>query len=231
VIGGMIDMNESCRLCRKLTKEKIDLESNPWDTIILQSQNFVVLPTVGAIVKGWVLVVPKKHYLCMGALENYLLAELNELCDFVSSKLQSYYGPVAIFEHGPSKPKQLIGCGVDHAHLHIVPTRCNLVEGVRQVFTDSLKWNGVTGIKEATKYYIKGLPYLYINQPMYGTYLATHKNIPSQLFRKAISLYAGVPHRYDWRNFPEKDNVIDTLETLKEWKIQNNIDSIVNLLE
>ena len=39
-----------------------------WNEPILESQNFVVVPSLGSLVEGWTLLLPKSHYLSMGAL-------------------------------------------------------------------------------------------------------------------------------------------------------------------
>ena len=36
--------------------------------------------------------------------------------------------PVTMFEHGASHTGSIMGCGVDHAHVHLVPLDFNLAE-------------------------------------------------------------------------------------------------------
>jgi len=220
-------MRECCRICEQLQFDQTDLEANPWNTILFESPNFVVMPTLGAIVEGWTLIVSKKHYLCMGALEENFSPELTELTNFISRALTECYGQVANFEHGPSQPKQLVGCGVDHAHLHVVPIEKNLIKGVESIFKKHLIWNKVNNLKDAADYYDKGVPYLYVDQPTSGAFLTTDSEIPSQLFRKVISFYSGQPDRYNWRSFPEKENVIATINTIENWKIKNGIETFI----
>lgn len=214
-------MRETCSFCAKIASGQADQEACPWDRVLFQSPNFVVLPTVGAIVEGWLLLVPKKHYLCMAALGNDLLSELNKLREYVSLVLQDCYGSIAVFEHGPARPKQAVGCGVDHAHLHMLPTNCNLIDGIREVFPDSLQWRSVKGIQDAAAFYTAELPYLYVEQPLNEAYLASHPNLPSQLFRRVLAAYTGRPERYDWRTFPEEHNVESTVRTLEAWTSRN----------
>ena len=49
----------------------------PWDTIIMESPNFYAIPSVGSLVPGWLLIVPKESVICMGALEENKLKELD----------------------------------------------------------------------------------------------------------------------------------------------------------
>ena len=75
----------------------------------------------GPLVQGWLLVVPKDCHLCIGAPPVQLIAELIGFLDDVVSSVRTEYGPVAVFEHGPIRPLTAVGCGVDYAHVHVVP--------------------------------------------------------------------------------------------------------------
>jgi diadenosine tetraphosphate (Ap4A) HIT family hydrolase len=198
-----------------LESTRDDVGCEPWDQVLIQTPNFVVLPTIGAIVEGWVLLVPKKHYLCIGALKNELLLELEELKSLVSEILQDCYGAITVFEHGPASTGHPVGCGIDHAHLHMVPTKCDLIKGVREVFPHSLQWIEARGIKDTVTYYEKGLSYLYIEQPIGKAYLASHLSLVSQLFRRVIAVSVGHPERYDWNIFKEQHIVELTVNKLR----------------
>src|SRR5258708_29134184 len=105
----------SCRLCCR------DMSANPWNEPLFESENFVVVPSLGALVEGWFLLLPKDHYLCMGALPQSLLDEMMQLRQTVLSFAEGTYEDICAFEHGPHQENRSIGCGVDHAHLHLVP--------------------------------------------------------------------------------------------------------------
>lgn len=214
-------MKETCRFCTKLAMGCTEQEAGPWDRVLFQSPNFVALPTLGAITEGWVLLVSKKHYLCMGALCDDLFSELDVFRKFVSHVLQDCYGAIGVFEHGPARPKQAVGCGVDHAHLHMLPTACNLISGVQEVFPDPLQWRAVKGIHDVAAFYSAGLPYLYVEQPLGEAYATTHSNFQSQLFRRVIASSIGRAERYDWRTYHEEQNVESTVRTLEKWVSRN----------
>src|SRR4051794_31502067 len=86
-----------------------------WDTPVYESESFVVVPTVGALVEGWLLVVPRKFRLCIARLA---AAEFNELEGLLRDFLpvfEAAFGPASMFEHGAAKMCTSVGCGVDHA--------------------------------------------------------------------------------------------------------------------
>lgn len=121
-----------CNLCCANSAES-------WNVPLLESPNFVVLPSLGALVEGWVLLVPKQHFLSMGALPDSLIPEMQDLKRSVCAFLQDTYGTASAFEHGPGQKERKVGCGVDHAHLHILPVNFDLSVAVsptcQQAFT------------------------------------------------------------------------------------------------
>lgn len=215
-------MNKKCCFCNTVRGGAEEL----WNQMLLQTTNFVVLPTVGAIVEGWVLIIPKKHYLCLASLDTDLFLEFIELYKFIHKILKDCYGPVTCFEHGPSNPKQPIGCGVDHAHLHMVPINCDFMAGVKNIFPYNLRWINVQNIQEAKSFFESGSQYLYLEQPNKSAYIATHPYIPSQLFRRVIANSVGKPNHYNWRIYHEENNVKSTANTIKNWLSQNSKESI-----
>src|SRR5947208_1712412 len=88
--------------------------------IIFRSRNFVVLPSLGQIVEGYLLIVPVSHYTAIADMPADIKLEISELCDRVRFAQTKTYGPSLFFEHG-IRGKESGGCGVEHAHLHAVP--------------------------------------------------------------------------------------------------------------
>src|SRR5436305_13047295 len=87
-----------------------------WNASLLESRNFKTVPSLGALVEGWLLLVPKQHILCFGAMNDALTTEFEELKHKSASLVSAQYGDICIFEHGPSAVHKAVGCGVDHAH-------------------------------------------------------------------------------------------------------------------
>jgi diadenosine tetraphosphate (Ap4A) HIT family hydrolase len=199
-----------------------DKSIQPFDKILSQSENFAVFPTLGALIEGWLLIVPKNHALCLGALRRELHSELDELRRRVSLALEECYGAVTVFEHGPAQPCHLVGCGVDHAHLHVIPTQINLIEGVKEIFPEPLEWEPVDSIQETARLYEARLPYLYVEQSPGQGYVTTHPNLQSQMFRKVIARHIGRPEQYNWREFRGEANIRLTVERLEKWLSQRN---------
>lgn len=214
-------MDTECQFCTVFRATALNESMQYCDKTLFQSDNFAVLPSLGALIEGWLLIVPKNHALCLGALSQELHSELNILRSRVSLALEECYGAVTVFEHGPAQSCHPVGCGVDHAHLHILPIQINLIEGVKEIFSEPLKWEKVGSVQETASLYEAGLPYLYVEQTPGRGFVTTHPNLQSQMFRKVIARHIGKPDQYNWRQFPEEANILSTIERLERWLSQN----------
>src|SRR3989442_10265909 len=108
----------NCRLCIAL-KNRTSAED--WNDPLYESSGFVVIPSLGSLVKGWLLIVPKRHVISAAMLDEEAVAELGFITQRVAEILASHYGSAIVFEHGPSCVSREAGCGVDHAHVHMLP--------------------------------------------------------------------------------------------------------------
>jgi diadenosine tetraphosphate (Ap4A) HIT family hydrolase len=196
-----------CRFCSRLSEGGPATAS---ETILFESANFVAWPSVGALVPGWVLIVPKRHALALAHLKDTELKELEELRQRVASQL-SALGEVIAFEHGPHREGQEVGCGVDHAHLHLVPTRAEILASTRELF-EPIDWRPVTSLSSARASLRSGLAYLYVEDQTGRRWLASHPEVPSQLIRRVIAAHLGRAEDYSWRRNPEEGNVALTIE-------------------
>ena len=185
-----------------------------WNVPLVGSANFVVLPSLGALVEGWVLVVPKEHFLSLAALPDSLIPEMRDLRRMLCERLQRIYGPVAAFEHGPAGKQCTVGCGVDHAHLHVVPVDFDLSVAVAPYLPPGSIWSeaGLTDCRVAVQ---EGDDYLYLEQPIDRARMVRHRNLESQLFRRAIAARLGMPDEFNWRNNPQIANVDRTIRAFK----------------
>ena len=203
----------TCVLCGELEKH---CSAEPWNIPLFSSKNFVALPSLGALVEGWLLLVPKNHFISIGALPGHLFDEMNAFRRILESALTECYGSVAAFGHGPSKERRSVGCGVDHAHLHLVPVSFDLATLVSPMLPNGASWNP-SGIEECRKAQQRGEDYLYVEQPL-GSGLIASGDMGSQLFRRVIASQIGNPEEYNWREHPHLNNVRATISRIHAWQ-------------
>ena len=153
-----------CRLCLGV-RGSSSLPGPEWNTPLFESPNFVALPSLGALVEGWLLLVPKQHFIAMGALPESLCDEMTAMKQLLWSALQECYGTSCAFEHGPSASLRDVGCGVDHAHLHFVPTSFDLPSAVSNFVPVNTSWR-TGGVEDCRVAYENGEDYLYLEQPL-----------------------------------------------------------------
>lgn len=197
----------NCCLCSKLVSDKT---LSFWDRPLYETSNFVALPSLGSLVEGWVLLVPKRHVVCLGELLPESIPELEQLKSKVTSELaERYGGDICAFEHGPARENQKVGCSVDHAHLHLVPLSFNLEAEASLFLPSGVNFSAATW-DHCRQAFLDGSDYLYLEQPLGTGRIALSNNFGSQVFRKAIAAHLRVPERFNWREFPQIENVART---------------------
>lgn len=208
-------MKSVCQFCRKFGGAAGAKQMH--DRILFESENFVVVPTLGSIVPGWLLLVPRSHFLSVGSLSAALIQELVALRAVAREALEDCFGPVTSFEHGAVRDCESVGCGVDHAHLHLVASKLDLVAGVKAVATPQLHWRQVAGIQATQALVVEQMPYVFVQPPTGGAWIGAARVIESQLMRKVIAAYVGRPDCWDWKAHSFEANANETVLRVETW--------------
>lgn len=191
-----------CALCDAANGRSAD----PWNRPIFESENFVVLPSLGSLVEGWLLIVPRQHVLSAALFAPVLQSEFILVRDHVERTLRARYGSACFFEHGPAAVQRSTGCGVDHAHVHALPEVVDLVREAGPLLPE-----GVTfmqgDLRDCRNANERNLDYLYVEQPMGSCWVAIAPAFASQTFRRAIASSLGMAQRFDWKRFPEAETI------------------------
>lgn len=80
-----------------------------------ETEAFRLVTDHAPVIEGHLLIIPKQHYPCYGAVPASLDAELLVLKQEVQTFLTRYYAPATLWEHGIFRQT------VFHAHLHCFP--------------------------------------------------------------------------------------------------------------
>ena len=202
------DLPGNCAMCASVASPVAE-----WDRPVFNSPNFVVVPSLGALIEGWLLIVPRTHAISMGGLSSECANEMSDLKDLVWDVLESIYGCVVGFEHGPSAPGAAIGCGVDHAHFHLVPMRFDLVRAAAAYVPPDTVWSRADW-NRCRSAYKAGIDYLYVEQRRSMGQIAVGRQFGSQVLRKAIADALGKPDQFNWRTHPQRQMITATVEKL-----------------
>jgi ATP adenylyltransferase len=211
VLDQSVLSRPQCRFCSALT---LGPGARPFSEVpILETDRFVVWPSLGGFIEGWVLILPKEHVLSVAACPREWLDELRGLAATVVRRVESAYGEAAIFEHGPVARATLTGCGIDHAHLHVVPTSVDLIAAGAQFVPLDLHWETIDGLEDLRDLVaLRDEPYLYVRQ-FEVERVAFAPDLPSQYMRQALA-GAAQRSRFDWKDDLELVNTRATLERL-----------------
>lgn len=212
---------ESCQYCNEVShcyvnNAFVDLlgESFARRAVLAASGHSSVIPSVGALVAGHVLVVPNEHYTNIACTPRAKTADLSALALAVYGALRSTYRvEVVAFEHGSLDGETRSGACLDHAHLHLLPLEGGLTSVVQK--SPSL-WTRVRSgeiLQSASDYLDRGSSYLSLWDGL-GWWIRSGVNVRSQELRREVSSVLGVPDRWDWGIFPNTDLMARTVQDL-----------------
>jgi len=176
------------------------------DLPVLTTADAIVVPTVGAIVPNWLLVIPRTCTLSLAAAPTSVRHAVMKLAEEVAQRMEGGESTV-FFEHGPTKSGSSVGCGVDQAHLHVLSTEFDVLS---MALADSrVDWSQADGddpwaqVGNAEYYFIRSGGRAYVGFPRVGE---------SQYFRRHVARAAGVPWQWDYKAWPNHENVRRTYE-------------------
>ena len=179
-----------------------------WDVDLTPSEPFATVPSRGAIVPGWLLLVPRKPFISLADLSSSERQTLLRQVRRLRRRLSTDARRIHLFEHGASKFGAPHGCGVDQAHLHIVPIPIDLgpLAKIDQGFEriDALDpWRDLRG----WDYLLMGVD---------GNWsVALPKAPTSQFFRKAVADAVGASGSWDHRQHYFADNIRRTIDDFR----------------
>lgn len=192
-----------CDFCNELNGEdnlywkvakKYDLPKN---RMICESKRWVIWPTIGAIVPGYVLIVSKRHRLSMMDCDNEEIVELEYLLKKTKRVLESiYHFPCIMFEHGGGYGISNKPSCIDHCHLHVLPIKEDIYNNVD---TKKFKVIEFESLNEFCKIKKQDCSYLLYQNHKGQFYIMYANTYISQYFRQLIALSEGLSEKWNWK--------------------------------
>lgn len=192
-----------CRLCREYqTKENV----------IFESDNFFVVPSIGQIVEGYLLICSKQHFISVSQFPQKLLPEFEEIKSKVRDILTKYYIAPIFFEHGPTAVNKKGGCCVEHAHLHAVPVNVDILVDLLKNF----QAKKIEDFSPLVQQLEKNIPYFYYENQAGGKYLFELSDpVSSQYLRQLVAVKINQKDKWDWMQYPGWEEFKRVIEKLK----------------
>lgn len=182
------------------------------ESIVAETDNFYATPSFGQISDGGhVLVIPRHHYSCLGAMEEESFDEFEELTQRVKGAITDVYGKPIAFEHG------ILGQSIAHAHLQLMPSAVDLFPRIHRDFRMFRALSSIRDLRELHR--TKGI-YLYYQDPTDKQFAFLLDSFP-QYLRFVAAEAIGKPQRGNWREWradPDCAKLDDKLftETVKK---------------
>ena len=202
------------------------------DRLIAEVDGFYVVATLGQITDGgYVLILPKRHVSCIGAMNETEVHGATTVLQEVNRAVAEEYSPPyglmgphlgLMFEHG------IVGQTVKHAHIHVMPAYVDLTAKIKKDFPNEFSerkmLGSFTSLTELQMLYReKQKPYLFWQDSR--TFFSTpiicwNPPAPPQYLRIVAAEALGRPERANWREMdPELDKRLgaETVRRLKPY--------------
>jgi diadenosine tetraphosphate (Ap4A) HIT family hydrolase len=208
----------NCPFCRELQNGRLPefCDAGIDSRILHETNNFVVIPDISPLVPGHVMIVPKAHILCYGAVEATTQDEFSGIVNAARMIIRDHYGPSVILEHGTSSIDD-VADHVSHAHLHIVPAAIDIRDSLLNFNTTT-----IASLADLSSWAARDEAYIYFEN-LTGERIVADRivGLKRLFFRREIARQIGLPEPlWDWRRHILSDNLRSTVATLRHasWK-------------
>jgi len=218
---GAAPLPSDCQYCMQLHAIEennllLDLAGPEFarDAVLMSNGGATVMPTVGPMTAGHLLVMPNRHHLSVLSIPAPELPAFTALANAAYLVLRRTYGcPVIAFEHGSVVVRKMSGGCLDHAHLHLVPLGADVgarVEG----FPDA--WSQVVGgdVMDA----VARLSELGDGYQTFWdgrSWWIRQGGARPQAMRKAVAESMDDPFGWDWALFPNVELMRRTVDDVR----------------
>lgn len=175
--------------------------SLPENTIIETYEYFILIPTIGPLIDGHVMLASKQHYTSLSVMPQEAIDELFMIISTLSV-IDEIRSNVLICEHGSFENQSGGACTV-HTHIHLIPTYgsfYNVLDGMLPIVEASLTQLGTLRI-----------PYILTMNGVGEYRIYEAYNAHSQMMRKAICNSVGQIDK-DWKSNPNPQSILNTID-------------------
>ncbi|MEV6556471.1 hypothetical protein AB0M22_12200 [Nocardia sp. NPDC051756] len=169
------------------------------------------IPALGALAPGHLLVVPERHWFSTSSISVSATAFAAFVLE-VLGRVESYYGPATIFEHGACALQIRRSACVTHAHLQILPGKYAL-----HTVADTVPRCSFSSIADFIGSGVEQRGYLMYQEPGDSVSYIPDPAV-SQLVRRHVAAQVGRPTEWDYLVFQNHDTIADTIRNLSSLK-------------
>lgn len=198
-------MHDGCNICNEINNDSINEDGNELhnlirsgETILWKNKYFTIIPSVGPLNHGHVMIIPNRHIISYHFLS---LEERNSLSQ-IKRVLRKYNQMkfntnTEFFEHGTGTDNNYCGSCISHAHLHSIPVNYS----IKQFLNKLNMWKINKDTLYDSNIDVKN-GYLLVQDIYYNYWFNNIDIFPSQILRKYYSMYLVENKQWDWRIYP-----------------------------
>jgi diadenosine tetraphosphate (Ap4A) HIT family hydrolase len=200
-----------CTYCEGFLMPGAPHRESRWNRRVLEAEHFVVVPTLGMLVPGWLLIVSKSHCPNLASVSEAMEEELERVHDDARSLLEQAFGRPIFFEHGPAPSSRSAGGScIDHAHWHAVPASFDLLPDLARDYDV----HRIDGFSELRRIHREHGAYLFYEDQEGRRFACASSSVPSQYFRRLVAKQIGTPELWDWAVIRGEANLEATFQRL-----------------
>lgn len=196
-----------CRLCAAIADaSNLGGARHPENTLLIETPHFIVVPALGPLTFGHILVISKRHVPSAAVLSKAEDADLDKLLTRLARNAR-FGSRFLEFEHG-STDNESGGASVIHAHIHWLPMTDHLISVPRGLLPK---------IPVKSRGQLRGYkgPYIYLRSAKtFDAYEAP--NLCSQYLRRLLAKGLGSPTIWNWRRSPRMRMIHETIRNWQE---------------
>lgn len=205
-----ISCNSTCGICNEINGisfiDRYNKLVSERKNIIAETDNFLVVPSVGPLNDSHVMLVPKKHVNSFNAVEDNIKSEsrkiLHKLNEFIKEKTNN---SLIFFESGAGENIDHSGGCIFHAHIHCV----YYTKDFETALNKEIKFSKIPS-KHLT-YDIKNGYVWYMNNK-HDEFLCNNPLLPSQFLRYLYYSSNLINGNWNWRRDNNINGVLKVIE-------------------
>jgi diadenosine tetraphosphate (Ap4A) HIT family hydrolase len=214
-LSGLLETTNYGKLTGQYTKSRI----------LWSNKDFAVIPSLGPLVEGHLLLIPKHHEFSFVNLSKRLLSEAEKLILAIIQFNRQRAHHTLIFEHGAIVQtgcayeirikKAKAGACTDHAHIHIVPSlsASPIIQKIDDIHFH-LKKHKLQHLNELHEAVERDFPYIIISSSkMKSWVLYVIEEVPGQFMRQMVASIVGLKE-WNWYKSPHIDLVQKTIQNI-----------------
>ncbi len=201
-----MNTKENCKLCYAVDDSLNNhRKTSIFNICLIETESFLVMPCIGPLINGHILIVSKNHYKSLAAMPEETHVEIKNILKIIFNK-GILYKESLIFEHGAFDDQKGGSC-IEHTHIHVIPKYGKYFNLLNEVLP-------VTKISGMDEIFTLEEPYIFCTNYKGDFMCFTAYNSQSQMVRAAI---CNKLNRSDfhWATNERRDLV---LETIKYWE-------------